>query len=53
MIDDIIFGSTFSGDSTIFLLETLEIDGSITSYSLDNSNYDFSTGSESISIIIS
>lgn len=53
MIDDIIFGGTASGDTTEFILETPQIvNGNIISYSIDGSNYDF-TSTETITIIIS
>jgi hypothetical protein len=53
MIDDIIFGSTASGDTCNFILETPPtISGVISSYSLDGSSYDYIASGEAISIII-
>ena len=53
MIDDIVFGGTYSIDTNEFIMEIPSISGGdIISYSLDGGNYDFINSGESISIII-
>lgn len=53
MIDDIVFGGTYSLDTNEFIMETPPISGGdIISYSLDGSSYDHTNSGESISIII-